>query len=424
MKHFSTIFLLVFTAGLGILSLPALRDFRPQGDGLVNGEWALALEKHYNERLPIRDPGIHFWTAVQYALLNEGKQGLVVGRDGWLFTDEEFKTHADADTRLNLRFSEIASINQYLSNHKVTLVLALIPAKARVYSQQLGARKPDALYDSLYSEALMQVSGQRVLAPDLYQAMTRALAETSSHFPRPQLFLKTDTHWTPEGAAVAAAEIARTIASHAPLPEAGAVRFKTELADTRLYRGDLLNYLPLGPFSDWLGPTPDELKVYVTHADETLTRDSLFTDTGADIVLVGSSYSANSLWNFNGALQQALNRKVMNFASEGEGPLLPLLEYLSSTDLTREHPRILIWEFPERYLPVAYQTAKYTAFISRLPAVDLAGVKTAPEAGAAGEPAEHLPAVSPRELKGDAPAADPAGKNTELMAGEPDKTDV
>ncbi len=419
MKHFATIFLLIFIVGIGILSLPSLRDFRPQGEGLINGKWAVALEKHYNEHLPIRDFGVYCWTAIQYALLNEGKQGLVVGRDGWLFTDEEFKAHTDADTRLSLRFNEIASINQYLNEHNVTLVLALIPAKARIYPHELGERKPDALYDSLYMDALRQMSGQRMLAPDLYQAMIKAKADTSSHYPRPQLFLKTDTHWTPEGAAVAAAEIARTITRHTALPEADAVRFKTELADTRLYRGDLFNYLPLGPFSDWLGPAPDELKVYVTHAEETLTQDNLFNDTAADVVLVGSSYSANSLWNFSGALQQALSRKVMNFATEGEGPVIPLLEYLASTDLTREHPRILIWEFPERYLPVTYQTAKYAAFTSRLPVVDLARVKVPP---AVVEPAEDSPVASPEQ--GDAPAADSAGKNTELMAGEVNKTDV
>jgi alginate O-acetyltransferase complex protein AlgJ len=355
MKYFSMIFLIVFTAGIGAWSLPVLQDYRPQGPGLISGEWAAALEEYYNERLPIRDIGINFWTAVQYGLLNEGRQGVVVGRDGWLFTDEEFKVHLDAEARLSQRLKEIDSINAYLRARNVTLVLALVPAKVRVYPQQLGGRRPDALYEPLYADTLKYAAERHVLVPDLLQAMQRHSGT--------QLFLKTDTHWTPEGAAIAAAEIAKVINRHGALPAAGAAHFKTELVSTREHRGDLLNYIPLGPFSGWLGPAPDELKIYVTHrAGQEATQASLFGDTGADIVLVGSSYSANNLWNFTGALQEALNREVVNFASEGEGPIIPLFEYLVSADFKDRPPRLLIWEFPERYLPVAYSypNGKYT----------------------------------------------------------------
>lgn len=364
MKYFSTFFLIAFIAGIGAWSLPALQDFRPQGaQGLVNGEWALALEKHYNRRLPIRDLGIHFWTAVQYGLLNEGRQGLVVGRDGWLFTDEEFRAYADADVRLSRRFQEIESVNAYLRAHNVTLVLVLVPAKARLYPQQLGVRKPDAFYESLYDNALKYIAARGVLAPDLYRSMLGAMA---GHTAMP-LFLRTDTHWTPEGAAVAAAAVAAAIARHGALPPQGAVRFRTEVVSTQQYRGDLLNYLPLGPFSGWLGPAADELKVYVTRrAQESLTPEALFDDGGADIVLVGSSYSANSLWNFAGALQEALSREVVNYATEGKGPVLPMLEYLVSDYFARKPPRVLIWEFPERYLPVVYPypNGKYTELMA------------------------------------------------------------
>lgn len=367
LRYFSMFFLIVFISVIGALSLPALRDFRSQGNNLVNGELALALEKHYNERLPIRDIGVHFWTAIQYGLLNEGRPGVVVGKDGWLFTDEEFRTQADASERLSQRFREIDAINAYLRARGVTLVLALIPAKARIYPQQLGERKPDAFYESLYSNALKYVAERQVLAPDLHQAMLEALTESPRQFPELRLFLRTDTHWTPEGAAVAAAAISRELARHeAPLPAAKA-RFRTELVSTREHRGDLLNFLPLGPFYDWLGPPPDELSVYVTHrADEAPTQASLFDDSDADIVLVGSSYSANNLWNFTGALQEALNREVVNFATEGKGPLLPMLEYLVSDDFSSKPPRFVIWEFPERYLPVTYSypDGKYTELMA------------------------------------------------------------
>ncbi|HEX5055775.1 MAG TPA: alginate O-acetyltransferase [Gammaproteobacteria bacterium] len=365
LRYFSMIFLIAFIVGIGAWSLPALEGFRPRGmRGLFNGEWALALEKHYNQRLPIRDMGIHLWTAVQYGLLNEGRQGVVVGRDGWLFTDEEFRTHDDAAERIGHRFKEIESIHAYLRAHNVALVLALVPAKARIYPGQLGGRKPAAFYQSLYGDALRYAAGRQLIAPDLCKAMRRALVDRPEGT---QLFLKTDTHWTPEGAAVAAAAIAEEIAKQGVLPPEGAVRFRTEMVSTRVYQGDLLNYLPLGPFSDWFGPAADELKVYVTRrAEESITSEGLFSDNGADVVLVGSSYSANSLWNFTGALEQALSREVVNYATEGKGPVLPMLEYLVSDDFSAKPPRLVIWEFPERYLPVVYPypNGKYTELLA------------------------------------------------------------
>ncbi len=66
---------------------------------------------------------------------------------------------------------------------------------------------------------------------------------------------------------------------------------------------------------------------------------------------MGTSYSADRRWNFDGALQESLDQEVLNLAQSGKGPFEPMLAYL-------EHPpegpaaARLIWEIPERYLPV------------------------------------------------------------------------
>ena len=39
-------------------------------------------------------------------------------------------------------------------------------------------------------------------------------------------------------------------------------------------------------------------------------------------------------------------------AKAGHGPILPMLSYLKSDDFKNSPPQVLIWEFPERYLPV------------------------------------------------------------------------
>ena len=79
------------------------------------------------------------------------------------------------------------------------------------------------------------------------------------------------------------------------------------------------------------------------------------------MALVGTSYSADERWNFAGALRQALGSDLVNFAEDGRGPLLPMLKFLQSDDFKNAPPRLVIWEFPERYLPIAYDLSEFDA---------------------------------------------------------------
>ena len=78
----------------------------------------------------------------------------------------------------------------------------------------------------------------------------------------------------------------------------------------------------------------------------------MFADSEVPVTLVGTSYSANANWNFVGALKQALRSDVINDSKDGHGPILPMLAYLKSDAFKNTPPQVLIWEFPERYLPV------------------------------------------------------------------------
>jgi alginate O-acetyltransferase complex protein AlgJ len=84
------------------------------------------------------------------------------------------------------------------------------------------------------------------------------------------------------------------------------------------------------------------------------TSDDVATDLfgagGADVVLVGTSYSANADWSFVEVLKTALGRDVLNYAEQGQGPARPMLAYLASPDVQDAPPQVVIWEFPIRYL--------------------------------------------------------------------------
>ncbi len=90
--------------------------------------------------------------------------------------------------------------------------------------------------------------------------------------------------------------------------------------------------------------------------------DDLFGDSQQPrLALVGTSYSANPRWNFEGALKQALSADLINYAKEGKGPLEPMLELLQDEGFRKDPPQLLVWEFPERYLPMASDLSQFDA---------------------------------------------------------------
>ncbi|MCT8163865.1 MULTISPECIES: alginate O-acetyltransferase [unclassified Pseudomonas] len=333
--------------GLGAWSVGGLESFnRTSQMTLLNGKLAKAAETHYDEQFPIKRLGTNLWAALDFKLFNEGRPGVVLGREQWLFSDEEFKPTAGAEQLMQENLALIQGVRDTLRKHGSQLVLAIVPAKARVYAEYLGKEQPASLHDDLYNQFHAQARQANVFAPDLMAPLEQAKA-------RGQVFLRTDTHWTPMGAEVAAQALAEAVGRQKMLsgePQA----FVTDAGKTAPYKGDLTNFLPLDPlFSDLL-PPPDSLQQRSTRpaGGNEAGGDALFADTQIPVALVGTSYSANPHWNFLGALQQALHSDVANYAEDGHGPLLPMLKYLQSDAFKNAAPQVVVWEFPERYLPM------------------------------------------------------------------------
>jgi len=337
-----------FTAGIVLLALAAgwratpVRE-APDTAGWWDGHVAREFESHYDAVFPVRTLGINLWGAIAYVLFNEGKAGVVVGRDGWLYTAEEFEVRPGAEAVLQAHLDQIAAARQALDRHGTRLLVALVPAKARLEPETLGARQPAALHATLYADALQAMRGQAVLAPDLQQALAACRATR-------EVFLRTDTHWTPAGARCAAEQLAAH-ARAAGLLTHDAAAYRTTVEPAASHRGDLMSFLPLDPWFARLLPPEDRLEVQRT---EPLAPAGGLLDEAPrpEVVLVGTSYSANPKWNFTGALQQAFAEDVVNYAAPARGPFAPMREYLASADFRAAAPRLVIWEIPERYLPV------------------------------------------------------------------------
>jgi len=339
--------ILLLAAAAGWRAAP--RDAAGPGAGARwwNGAVTREFESHYDAVFPTRALGINAWAAIGYVLFREGKPGVVVGRDGWLYTAEEFDAAPDAAAQVDAHLALVGSVRELLAARHSALLVALVPAKARVRPEPLGARLPPPAHQALYARALAGVQRQQIPAPDLLAALSACRRRGP---PAEPMFLRTDTHWTPAGARCAAESLAGAArGAGLATPRPGA--YRTVVGGAVPHRGDLLAFLPLEPWFEGLLPPPDALAV---HRTEPLAASAgLLDDVAAPAVtLVGTSYSADARWNFAGALRQALGEDVVSYAAPAHGPFAPMLEYLDSPDFASAPPRLVIWEMPERYLPM------------------------------------------------------------------------
>ena len=344
---------------LGVLSVRSLISYEGAGDlRLVNGEWARNLESHYDDQFPVRDLGTNLWAAINYAVFEQGRLGVVVGRQDWLFSDEEFYPAAPDQPLVSRNLERVTRVGRYLRARGIDLVVLVVPAKARIYSEKLADTEPQAVMDTLYQRFLARLEAARVPAPDLAGVMEQAQRAGQ------KVFLRTDTHWTPAGANNFAREAARFIRDRYPQLPWGEQAFVTRAKEPITHRGDLLTYIPVAPAFEAFGPEPDRIRPRTTDPAGASpdSASSLFGETRADTVLVGTSYSANRLWNFPGALKQHLGRDLINVAEEGKGPIEPMTDYLQSPDFRNHPPKLVIWEFPERYLVQPLDSGKSLAW--------------------------------------------------------------
>ena len=318
-------------------------EMKAAGTDVVQGGLTRSFEAHYDEVFPVKTFGTNLWGAIQYALFREGRSGVVVGANGWLYTSEEFSAYPNGDAQVDAHLDLIRQVRDRLRERGTELTVAVLPAKVRLYPEYATPHRPASMHERLYERIHAGLSARGVRAPDLLAALESCKGQGA-------VFLRTDTHWTPEGASCSAHALAAAIAPRGN----GASRYSSEVGAPEEHQGDLMKFLPLAPYFSALMPSADLLVVRSTVAASSGSAEAdLLGDAPAPtVVLVGTSYSADRRWNFDGALRESLGEDVLNLAQSGHGPFEPMLAYL---DRPQEGPAParLIWEIPERYLPAA-----------------------------------------------------------------------
>jgi alginate O-acetyltransferase complex protein AlgJ len=320
-------------------TFPSLRHSK-----LMNGEWTACYQKNYEDGLILHEPALTIWTAIRYVLFAEGQEGVLIGEDGWLYTTEEFREMDQTGYAMEAALEYIRDVHDALSARGIMLVVALVPTKAGIYSEHLGRYELPSSVRGRYGIARQGIFSLGIDTPDLMTPLLQAKRKS-------EVFLKTDTHWTAYGAQIAAEALAGFV--RPKLNAIGSLRgnYMIEHRGQREWRGDLLNFIPLGLLQGPLGLPADTIKEVVT-IDASESTLGLFDELQIPVVLVGTSYSTGEAWNFDDALKVALQADVLNIAIEGQGPFVPMKRYLEGPTLDDPRPDVIIWEIPERYLGI------------------------------------------------------------------------
>ena len=120
--------------------------------------------------------------------------------------------------------------------------------------------------------------------------------------------------------------------------------------ENRTHKGDLYNFLDLGPYRSAFGFELERASVWQLESTGATDSASLFGGSEEVIALVGTSYSADTRWSFADALEAFSGIKVINHAKMGLGPFRPMREFMAELEETGDYPAYVVWEIPERYV--------------------------------------------------------------------------
>jgi len=268
-----------------------------------------------------------------------------IGTQGWLFPlwDNVARVNLAA---LRTSLQTVTQAIGLMRAARIQVAICLIPSKKRMMRQFLPASVVvSADVAQRYSLTLSEAQRAGALVPDL-EALFRAQMQRD---PSRNLFFRTDSHWTPIGAEIAAVEIARQMREAFQLPPSP--RPGTRLGDLRpmvLAAGDLTPLL-----------TPAQRANY--GQEESLIRQilppegpaALLEDDSFDTVVVGTS-NVQPRFGFQPVLSNQLIRSVGLFwRPNNVGSYFALLEYLRSEAFKRQRPRALVWNLLEQDMPSA-----------------------------------------------------------------------
>ncbi|HKK47777.1 MAG TPA: hypothetical protein VJ932_01685 [Alkalispirochaeta sp.] len=327
--------IMFFASDAAGLTADAVSGAIARGEALQGGATA-RFDAEVEQAHPYRDAAVPVIAALRYGILRHGSPGVIVGREGWLFTDEELQHHPGDETRLRERLQYVKDVAAHLDHEFETpLVVVVVPSKARVAADFVPPYLEPAVAHDRTRWAVEALAEVDITVVDAAAALT------------PQDFFLRDTHWRPRGAR----RVARAVDQAMPGFHGFNERYELRRLAEQELEGDLLSFVPVGRWRGLLGLTKERFRpVEAVRVGTASAGGGLFDTPTIPITLVGTSYSADPRFGFEDALRATLQGDVLNVAEPAGGPFQPMETYLRGETITDVPPELVIWEIPERYL--------------------------------------------------------------------------
>ena len=239
-----------------------------------------------------------------------------------------------------------AQLDQALKSQGIQLVVSPLPTRTIVYPEMIdNTQAAQKDYRPDLARENYRASFRRLWGLDVYTIDLLAVALNYRQSGRKQnLYFARDYHWTSAGARVYAKAIAQEIAKLDSYKRLKQEKFVNTFSRSENAAGRL-GFL-LEKVCGTKTP-PEKNDVYQT----TRVGGSLLGNDEYPVVLVGSSFSEERNYNFEGFLKESLNLNVLNAAVGGGGYNAALEAYFLGSQYAKSKPKFIVWEFMTSMTP-------------------------------------------------------------------------
>lgn len=183
-------------------------------------DYPKAYEAVFQEEFPHRYQMIRLSRLVRNHVFGERFfQMVIIADQGWLHLNQAVSTDLcqnlthQLSSNLNLVSTKLGQAQQTLESQGIGFAVAIIPEKCRVYPEYIRTYLP-LLNQQSYSETLLtKVTTQTDVS--MIDLAGPLVAAKQDH----QVFMATDTHWTPIGAYLAYQQLHTLISSQIPISD-------------------------------------------------------------------------------------------------------------------------------------------------------------------------------------------------------------
>jgi alginate O-acetyltransferase complex protein AlgJ len=343
------LFSTLYATSFGKLNLfPKGIAWSPFLQGDVSQAFALALAD-----APVPSSAARIERGVSWVVAGDLGPRVRRGAPGWLFLGDELTVHDQPQRNATQRKVDVLKVQKTLSQTGIKLLVVVVPDKTRIEASQLGMLHRPSRYAERATQWVTELNAAGVDALDLTDTLTAFKQKHTA------AFLRSDSHWTEQGAQAAAIAVSAEVQRLRITPSPVQTLVIDKRADSRR-SGDLIRLAGVDWLSTNLQPehdiaqetsfkVDDQKKNTLGSSVASAATDDLFGDADLpNIVVIGTSYSRTS--NFVSFIEKELNAKVANLARSGGDFSGAMNTYLSSVAFKKTPPKLVIWEIPERVL--------------------------------------------------------------------------